>query len=118
MSWWKSKIANRKSQIEEALEIANRKLEIANAEKALLLLVREPLRADQVGAAFANAGESLLYKAVIQTIEEEREVVAHRVRTAANPDERAVEAGAERALNQLREVLVKRVVDATRKAAS
>ena len=111
MKWLKFGNPNAECRMEQ--EIATLK-----AERALLLLVREPLRADQVGAAFANAGESLLYRAVIQTIEEEREVVAHRVRTAANPDERAVEAGAERALNTLREVLVKRVVDATRKAAS
>ncbi len=89
------------------------------AERPLLLLLANSALDDaQMAAAFANAGESALYKAVIQTIEQEREIVAHRARTAGNPDERAVEVGGERALNLLREVLVRKVVEATRKAAS
>ncbi len=123
MKWWKRRGAfgsdqTDKADLMEALEIAKRELETVRAARDLLLLVREPLKADQMTAAFANAGESALYKAVIQTIEQEREIVAHRARTAGNSDERAVEVGGERALNLLREVLVRKVVEATRKAAS
>ncbi len=103
----------------EKLEAFKKELQRLNDERPLLLLLANSALDDaQMAAAFANAGESALYKAVIQTIEQEREIVAHRARTAGNPDERAVEVGGERALNMLREVLVRKVVEATRKAAS
>ncbi len=115
---WRSKPSVEKTRLDESCDNLSDKIHELIEERDLLLLVREPLKADQMTAAFANAGESALYKAVIQTIEQEREIVAHRARTAGNPDERAVEVGGERALNLLREVLVRKVVEATRKAAS